>query len=139
MTTKTDSVALDFDLAHPPEKVWRALTDPQLLSKWLLPVANLRLEPGAEFTFKAPPQPGWDGLVSCRMSEIERFKRLSYSWVVGDIDTIVTFTLARTSAGTRLSVVQTGFRENQKRNSGGARYGWKMMGERLVDLLLRIP
>ena len=139
MTTRTDSVALEFDLAHPPEKVWRALTEPQLLSEWLLPVANFRLQPGSQFTFKAPPQPGWDGLVNCQMSEIERFKRLSYAWVVGDIDTLVTFTLEPTSAGTRLSVVQTGFREDQKRNSGGARYGWKMMGERLVDLLLRIP
>jgi hypothetical protein len=33
--------------------------------------------------------------------------------------------------------VHTGFRPDQKQAFGGARYGWKMMGERLVDLLGR--
>jgi uncharacterized protein YndB with AHSA1/START domain len=51
----------------------------------------------------------------------------------------VTFTLTPTASGTRLSLVQSGFRPDQKRESGGARYGWKMMGGRLADLLARIP
>ena len=136
--TATESISLDFDLSHPPEKVWRALTEPALLAEWLLPVVNLKLERGTAFTFKAPPQPGWDGQVSCRLADVERHKRLSYSWVVGDIDTVVTFTLTPTPSGTRLSVVQSGFRTDQKRNSGGARYGWKLMGAKLVDLLPRI-
>jgi uncharacterized protein YndB with AHSA1/START domain len=58
---------------------------------------------------------------------------------VGDIDTVVTFTLTPTPAGTRLSLVQSGFRPDQKKNFGGARYGLKMMGGKLVDLLARIP
>jgi uncharacterized protein YndB with AHSA1/START domain len=118
--------------------VWRALTDPVLLSEWLLPVVGLKLEPGAAFAFRAPPQPDWDGMVNCRFSEIEAQRKLSYTWVVGDIDTVVTFTLTPTKSGTCLSLVQSGFRPNQKRNSGGARYGWKMMGGRLVDVLARI-
>ena len=62
------------------------------------------------------------------------------SWVVGDmLDTIVTFTLEPTAAGTRLSLVQSGFKPEQQQNFGGARYGWKMMGGKLVDLLERIP
>ncbi len=135
------SVAFEFDLYHPPEKVWRALSDPALLAEWLLPVVDLRLEPGAAFTFKAQPQPGWDGIVSCRILEIEPQKKLSYTWVVGDmhLDTVVTFTLTPTASGTRLSLVQTGFRPDQKREFGGARYGWRMMGGKLVDLLDRIP
>jgi hypothetical protein len=44
-----------------------------------------------------------------------------------------------TTSGTRLSLVQSGFKADQKRNFGGARYGWKMMGARLVDVLARIP
>jgi uncharacterized protein YndB with AHSA1/START domain len=59
--------------------------------------------------------------------------------VVGDIDTVVTFTLTPTASGTRLSLVQSGFKPHQKQNSGGARYGWELMGGRLVDLLARIP
>jgi len=50
-----------------------------------------------------------------------------------------TFTLTPTASGTRLSLVQSGFKPDQKQNFGGARYGWKMMGGKLVDLLARIP
>jgi uncharacterized protein YndB with AHSA1/START domain len=126
-------------LHHSPEKVWRALTDPVLLTEWLLPVVALKLEPGAAFTFKTQPYPGWDGIVNCRMLEIEAQRKLSYAWSVPFLDTVVTFTLTPTTSGTRLSLVQSGFKPDQKQNFGGARYGWKMMGGKLVDLLARIP
>ncbi|MFL5495098.1 MAG: SRPBCC family protein [Gemmatimonadales bacterium] len=137
--SQSESISFEFDLHHRPEKVWRALTDPVLLAEWLLPVLDLKLEPGAAFTFKAQPQPGWDGTVNCRFVEIEAHRKLSWAWVVGDIDTVVTFALTPTASGTRLSLVQSGFKPDQKRNFGGARYGWKMMGGKLVDLLARIP
>ena len=136
---QTDSISFDFDLQHPPEKVWRAITDPRLLSEWLLPVVGLDLEAGSTFRLQTQPQPGWDGSVNCRFLEIEPRKKLSYTWVVGEmLDTVVTFTLTPTASGTRLSLVHSGFRADQKQNSGGARYGWRMMGGRLVDLLGRI-
>ena len=134
-----DTLSLEFELPHPPEKVWRALTDPALLAEWLLPVVDLHLEPGAAFTFRTQPYPGWDGTVSCRFVEIEPQRKLSYTWSVPFLDTVVTFTLAPTASGTRLSLVQSGFTPEQKREFGGARYGWTMMGERLVHLLARIP
>ena len=137
--SQTESISFEFDLHHPPEKVWRALTDPALLAEWLLPVIDLKLEPGAAFTFKTQPYPGWDGTVKCRFLEIEAHRKLSYTWVVGDMDTVVTFTLTPTAQGTRMSLVQSGFKPDQKQNFGGARYGWKMMGEKFVDLLARIP
>ena len=133
--SQTETLSFEFDLEHGPEKVWRALTDPVLLAEWLLPVAGLKLDPGAAFTLQAPPQPGWDGIVDCRVLEIEPPRKLSYAWVVGDLDTVVTFTLTPTASGTRLSLVQSGFRPEQKKNFGGARYGWKLMGARLVELL----
>jgi uncharacterized protein YndB with AHSA1/START domain len=136
--SQTESIAFEIDLPHPPEKVWRALTNPVLLAEWLLPVVGLEIEPGAAFTFKAPPQPGWDGAVHCRFLEVEAQRKLSYTWVVGDMNTIVTFTLAPTASGTRLTLVQSGFKPDQKQNFAGARYGWKMMGGKLVDLLARI-
>jgi uncharacterized protein YndB with AHSA1/START domain len=132
---QSESISFEFDLQHSPAKVWRALTEPALLADWLLPVHDLHLEPGAAFTFKAQPMPEWDGTVHCRLLEIEAQRRLSYAWVVGDIDTVVTFTLTPTTAGTHLSLVQSGFKPNQKKNFGGARYGWRMMGGKLVDLL----
>ena len=138
--TQTESISFEFDLRHSPEKVWRALTDPALLAEWLLPVLDFKLEPGAAFTFKTQPYPGWDGTVNCGILEVEARKKLSYTWVVGDmLDTVVTFTLVPTASGTRLSLVQSGFKPEQKQNFGGARYGWNMMGEKLFDLLARVP
>ena len=133
------SLSLEFDLQHPPEKVWRALTDPELLAEWLLPVVDLRLEPGAAFTFRTQAYPGWDGTVSCRFVEIEPHRTLRYTWSVPFLETVVTFTLAPTASGTRLSLVQSGFEPHQKREFGGARHGWTMMGGRLADVLARMP
>jgi uncharacterized protein YndB with AHSA1/START domain len=144
-TTKpmqSESISFEFDLHHAPDKVWRALTDPALLSEWLLPVIGLELRPGVEFQFKTQPYPGWDGTVDCRMLDIEPPKKLSYAWTVGgdmELDTVVTFTLEPTATGTRMSLVQSGFKVSQKQNFGGARYGWKMMGGKLVELLERMP
>jgi uncharacterized protein YndB with AHSA1/START domain len=136
-----ETVSFEVDLKHGPEKVWRALTTPELLTQWLLPVFDLKLDPGAAFTFKTQAYPPWDGTVNCRIIESEAPKKLSYAWVVGDmeIDTVVTFTLTPTAEGTRLSLVQSGFKPSQKQASGGARYGWKMMTGKLVELLATIP
>lgn len=134
-----ETLSFAFDLRHPPEKVWQALTDPDLLAQWLLPVIDLKLEPGARFNFMAPPQPGWDGVVHCRLLEIEPYRKLRYAWVVGELDTEVTFVLTPNESGTRLSLDHSGFRTDQKKNFGGARYGWRMMGEKLVALLDDVP
>jgi uncharacterized protein YndB with AHSA1/START domain len=138
--SQTDSISFEFDLHHSPEKVWRALTDPALLSEWLLPVMDLKLDPAAAFTFKTQPYPGWDGTVNCRFLEIEADRKLSYRWAVDamGLDTTVTFTLTPTASGTRLSLVQSGFKPEQKQAFGGARYGWKLMGGKLVDVLGRL-
>lgn len=137
-------ITLEFHLRHPPQKVWRALTDPALLAQWLLPVVDLRLEPAAAFRFTASPQPGWDGQVNCRVLAATAPSgdgpgsppaTLSFTWVVGELDTVVTFTLTPTASGTRLSLVHTGFKPGQERNCGGARYGWKMMTDKLLALL----
>jgi uncharacterized protein YndB with AHSA1/START domain len=137
--SQTESIPFEFGLNHSPEKVWRALTDPVLLTEWLLPVVELKLEPGAAFTFKTQPHPGWDGVVNCRILEIEARRRISYTWSVPFLDTVVTFTLTPTATGTRLCLVQSGFNPDQNREFGGARYGWNMMGGKLVELLARIP
>ena len=134
---QTDTLSFEIDLRHAPEKVWRAVTDPALLAQWLLPVTGLELRPGVPFVFKTQPYPPWDGTVHCKVIDVEPTRKLSYAWVVGDmeIDTVVTFSLAPTPSGTRLSIEQSGFKPAQKQNFGGARYGWSSMGKKLVDLL----
>lgn len=134
---QSETLAFELDLPHTPEKVWRALAEPELVAEWLLPAVNYELAPGAQFEFRAPSQPGWDGVVNCRVLEVQPLRELVYAWVVGDLDTTVTFTLSPTAAGTKLLIVQSGFTPPQKKNFGGARYGWKMMAEKLVTLLGR--
>ncbi len=140
---RTESISFDFELRHPPEKVWRALTDPALIAQWLLPVAGFRPEPGAAFTFQAPAAPGWDGTVACELLEAEPPRTLRYTWRVpfagAALDTVVTFTLTPTASGTRLSVEHAGFAPDQRRALGGARYGWQRMGGALADLLGGVP
>lgn len=143
------TLSMQFDLTHSPAKVWRTLTEPALVARWLLPIIGQpgghadtlehRLEPGATFTLQAPAQAGWDGVVRCRYLAIEPKTRISWAWVVGAIDTVVTFTLEATDTGTRLSLEQTGFAPDQGQNLGGARYGWKMMTGKLVELLPTLP
>jgi uncharacterized protein YndB with AHSA1/START domain len=132
---QTHTLSFTFELHHAPEKVWRALTEPALLRQWLLPIAQLELAPGAAFQFQTDPHPGWDGTVHCQLLEAEPQKKLSYTWIVGDMDTVVTFTLSPSTTGTLLSLVHSGFKPTQKQNFGGARYGWNLMGNKLIDVL----
>jgi uncharacterized protein YndB with AHSA1/START domain len=111
--TATQTIAAEYDLPHPPEKVWRALTEPALIARWLM-VNDLRPVVGHRFTFKAQPMPGWDGIVQCEVLEVDPPRRLSYSWRGGSdqisrLDTVVTWTLTPTAAGTRLSLEHAGF------------------------------
>lgn len=133
--SQNGSLSFQLELRHPPEKVWRAITDPALLAEWLLPSVGLKLEPGTDFVFQAGPKPGWDGTVRCRLIDSEPHRLLRYAWVVGHLETVVTFTLTPTATGTILWLEHAGFKPDQKHNFGGARYGWKMMFEKLVALL----
>jgi uncharacterized protein YndB with AHSA1/START domain len=133
-----DALSFAFELPHPPEKVWRALTDPALLTAWLLPVVGFSLEPGAAFRFQTEPHPDWDGTVQCQVVEIDAYRKLSYTWSVPGLETVVTFTLTPTASGTHLVLVQSGFAGNQKQAFGGARYGWRLMGGRLVEMMRRM-
>lgn len=130
-----EELRFELRLPHPLEKVWRAISEPELLEKWLLPSLGFNLAPGTKFTFQQEPMPGWDGVVCCEMLEVVLHQSLRWRWVVGDIDTIVSFTLSPTPSGTLLQIAQSGFKPEQKQNFGGARWGWNMMGEKLIDLL----
>lgn len=94
---------------HPREKVWRALTEPELLARWLMP-NDFAARVGHRFTFETEPGPGFDGVVRCEVLEVVRPTRLVYTWVGGPLDTRLAFTLEETREGTRLIVEQSGFR-----------------------------
>jgi len=136
------SISLEYDLPHPPARVWRALTDPELLAAWLM-VNDMRPLLGHSFTFKAEPTPWWDGIVHCEVLEIDPPKRLRYSWRSGPesspLDTVVTWTLTPTpSGGTRLALEHSGFLPDNAFAFDGARKGWqRMLGEGLTGVLAR--
>jgi uncharacterized protein YndB with AHSA1/START domain len=139
---ETKSISLEYDLPHPPEKVWRALTEPKLLADWLM-TTDMRPVVGNSFTFKSDPTPWWDGIVHCEVLELKPHTRLSYTWRSGPessgLDTVVTWTLTPTpSGGTRLTLEQSGFLPSNAFAFDGARKGWqRMAGERLVEVLAR--
>jgi len=139
MTTETRSLTMEFDLPHAPAKVWRALTEPELVGKWLM-TTDMKLALGQPFTFKMQAQPGWDGVVHCEMKEIEPHKRLRYTWGSMGLETVVTWTLAPTSkGGTLLRLEQSGFPPRQPGQPPffeGAKMGWENnVGKRMTQLL----
>ena len=138
--TETQTIAVEYDLPQPPAKVWRTLTEPELLAKWVM-ANDMQPVVGHSFTFRSEPTPWWDGIVRCEVLEVEPHKRLRYSWRSGPasspLDTVVTWTLTPTpSGGTRLTLEHSGFLPANKFAFDGAGKGWRhMVGERLVEVL----
>ena len=120
----TRTLVIEKEFPHPPQKLWRALTESQLLAQWLL--AN-DFEPavGHKFQFRNPPMPQWDGLISCEVLVLDPLKSLSYSWSALGLESVVLFTLTPTENGTHLRMEQSGFRTDQQQAYQGANYGWQ--------------
>ena len=125
------SVVVERDLAHPPEKVWRALTVPHLIGEWLME-GDFAPEVGRSFTLRAE----W-GEIRGEVTTVRPISTLAYTWGDGDLDTLVTWTLVPTGTGTRLRMEQKGFRADQPRYYGGARSGWPRHLDALERLLAR--
>jgi len=140
MNAETKSISLEYDLPHAPAKVWRALTETELLAKWVM-ANDMQPTVGHSFTFRMEPTQWWDGIVNCEVLEVQPNKRISYTWRGGpansQIDTVVTFTLAPTpSGGTHLTLEHTGFLPANKFAYDGAGQGWQyMLGTRLNEVL----
>jgi uncharacterized protein YndB with AHSA1/START domain len=101
----------------PPEKVWEALTDPELLARWLMK-NDFRPVVGHRFRFITNPRVkiGFDGVIYCEVLEVAPLRRLVYSWKGGPgegritLDSVVSWTLTPKDDGTVLLLEQTGFR-----------------------------
>ena len=124
----TRSVVKECDLKHSREKVWRALTQRQLIEERLME-GDFTAEPGHRFELNAE----W-GTVSCEVLAVEQNESLSYSWEAHGLESIVTWTLTETETGTRLRMEQTGFRPDQDLAYRGAIAGW----DRFLDKLEQV-
>jgi uncharacterized protein YndB with AHSA1/START domain len=136
--TETRSIIVEREMPHPPEKIWRALTQPHLIEEWLMK-SNFQPVVGHRFDLRAD----W-GAVECQVLEVEPNKTLSYTWnathvdAVNDLKSVVTWTLTPTRTGTHLRMEQSGFRSDQPRYYGGAKAGWPQLFANLEQVLARI-
>lgn len=135
VATETRSVVIEREMPHPPEKLWRALTQPHLMAEWLMkndfaPVVGHRFNLRGE----------WGGVLDCEILVVEPNKELAYTWnhahndPAFSLQSVVTFTLTPTAAGTRLRMEQAGFRTDQRQAFGGANAGWQQMFAKLEQV-----
>jgi uncharacterized protein YndB with AHSA1/START domain len=129
---ETLSAVVEREVAYPPEKIWRALTEPHLIEEWLM---KNDFKPVADHRFNL--RGDW-GTVDCQVRAIEPNKMLSYTWDALGLKSIVTWTLTPTSAGTHLRMEQSGFRQDQQQAYQGANYGWQRFFATLEQVLARI-
>ncbi len=135
---ETRVVIVEREFAFPPEKLWRALTQPHLIEEWLMK-NDFKPAVGHHFNLRGE----WGGVLDCEVLAIEPNKTLSYTWnfahddAAYNLTSVVTFTLTATHAGTHLRVEQSGFRPDQKQAYGGARVGWQKFLADLDQLLAR--
>ncbi|MHA6621207.1 SRPBCC domain-containing protein [Pseudonocardia sp. DLS-67] len=136
-----DRIERTVQIAHPPEKVWAAITTAEGLGTWFGNKATIDLRPGgaAELT--------WDdgGTANMRVERVEEPAVFGFSWHIHGLPeddprrTYVEFTLERVGATTRLTVVESGFAQlpddAHQTAFGGNTDGWaRELGE-LVDYL----
>lgn len=137
--TEVQTVTVERAIAHPPEKLWRALTQPHLIAEWLM---NNDFSPEIGHRFQLRGE--WGGVLDCEVLEIEPYETLAYTWDFAHDDpafalkSVVTFTLTSTGTGTLLRVEQTGFRPEQKQAFGGAKLGWQQFLGKLEELAARL-
>ena len=129
MTQKTRTVTVEREIAHPPERIWRALTQPELMREWLMQ-NDFAPQVDHRFTLRGD----W-GSVDCKVLAIEPERSLSYTWSAMGLESVVTWTLTPTATGTHLRMDQAGFRDNQEQAYQGAKYGWQNFFGKLEAIL----
>ena len=136
-----DRIERTVQLAHPPGKVWAALTTADGLGAWFGNEAAIDLRPGgsARMTWAGGPT------VQMRVERVEEPTVFGFTWPIYGLPeddprrTYVEFTLAPAGAGTRLTVVESGFAQlpddAHRQAYGGNTDGWaKELGELVAYL-----
>lgn len=132
-TQQLRTVVVEREFPYPPEKLWRALTQPHLIEAWLMKSDFMPVE-GHRFQFRAD----W-GSVECRVTEVAPQTTLSYTWEAHGLESVVTWTLEPSHKGTTLRMEQSGFRPDQEQAYQGAKYGWKHFFDTLEQLMAKEP
>ncbi len=133
-TAPTRTLTIEREMPHPPEKIWRALTQGPLIEEWLMK-NDFQPVVGQRFNFRSTPVPNWNGVIDCEVLVVEPNSRLSYSWGTMGMESVVVWTLTPTKDGTHVRMDHSGFRSEEDAAYKGATYGWqKFIGnlERVV-------
>ena len=130
--TETRAVVVEREIAFPPEKIWRALTQPHLIEEWLMK-NDFQPVVGHGFNLRGD----W-GAVDCKVMAVEPNKTLSYTWAAMGLESVVVWTLTPSGTGTHLRMEQSGFRPDQQQAYQGAKYGWQRFFANLQQVLARI-
>jgi uncharacterized protein YndB with AHSA1/START domain len=97
---RTTTITVDQFIAAPPEKVWRGLTDPELLARWWVP-GDVAAVVGHEFHLEMPGR----GPVRCEVLEVEPHERFVHTFATWTL----TWQLVPEGHGTRLLLEHSGF------------------------------
>ncbi len=136
-SNETRIVVVEREFPFPPEKIWRALTQPHLIEEWLMS-NDFRPVIGHRFNLRRSPRPDVNIVVDCQVRIVEPNKTLSYTWDAMGLESVVTWTLTPTSAGTRLRMEQAGFRPDQPQYYEGAKGGWQRFVAALEQVVARM-
>ena len=123
-TAETRSLVIEKEMPHPPSKVWRALTEGQLIEEWLMK-NDFQPVVGHRFSFRSTPVQGWDGVINGEVLVVDPPARLSYTWSTMGMASEVLFTLTAADGGTRVRMEHSGFPQDNDAAYKGATYGWQ--------------
>jgi uncharacterized protein YndB with AHSA1/START domain len=137
-----DRIERTIELAHPPTKVWTALTTAEGLGTWFGNEAGIELRPGGT---------GWmrwkdsDHSADLRVERVEEPNVFGFTWHIFGLPeedprrTYVEFTLEPVAAGTRLTVIESGFaqlpEDAHKTAFEGNTRGWRNELDELAGYL----
>ena len=136
-TTPTRTLVIEREVPHPPEKIWRALTQSALIEEWLMK-NDFQPIVGHSFSFRATPVPNWNGVIDSEVLVVEPNSRLSYKWVSMGLESVVTWILTPTNGGTHLRMEHSGFPSDQDAAYKGANYGWQKFIGNLQNVVERL-
>ena len=135
LQSATQDIVVDEVFPHAPETIWKALTDGDLVTRWMMKPTGFAAVQGARFTFQTTPAGEWDGTIRCEVLEVVANQRFVYAWNGGHegnvgygslLRTVVTWTLAKVEGGTRVRLVHSGFvMPNNETAYTNMNDGWK--------------
>lgn len=136
-------IVVDEVFPHAAEVVWKTLTTPELMGRWLMEPTGFEAKVGNRFTYQTTPAGKWDGVIRCEVTEVVPHERLVHTWFGGDeanteygspLETVVTWTLTRVDMGVRVRMVHTGFTPRNDFAYRNMSEGWPKIVRRVGDL-----